>query len=210
MASITAELFDAWMRPRPAARGSPGALRFAPRQGSGQLEEAVDHGIDLIWHLELVKVARTDGDSNRQVRLDLQQPKILRVELSAEKQCWDVTACHRFGAVPRGELLDDRRCDREWDCGHHVGDQESQRRVAGAHVLDIAASYLLAVWAGQLLREGIEPPAHLRVPADRAWIDEDERSRQRRAATCQLDGDHPAKAVADDDRPLDAHRLAEL
>jgi hypothetical protein len=40
----------------------------------GELEETLDHRVDLLWHLELVEVTGPNGDSDLQVGLDLAQP----------------------------------------------------------------------------------------------------------------------------------------
>ena len=94
---------------------------------------------------------------------------------------------------------------------HQFGDPAGQLLVTGAHVLDPETTDLLAARALQLLGGGVEELHGLRQRVDRARVDENESARQRRVSRPELDRDHPAEAVPDDDRLLDRrprHRTA--
>jgi hypothetical protein len=69
-----------------------------------------------------------------------------------------------------------------------------------------ARTSLLPVRPLELLRKSAEEFDGLRLWVDRPWIDEHERARKRGVPRAELDRDHPAQAVAHDDRLSDPDR----
>ena len=126
-----------------------------------------------------------------------------RARFERSKSVGTLQRAKRADPVPGGDAADDRARDRQWDGAHQVEDPVCEVIVSAAHVLDVQAPGVLAARSFQLLRERAVLLHGLRQRVDRARVDKNERGRHGRVSGGELDADHSAEAVADDDRPMD-------
>src|SRR6476659_1843066 len=105
-------------------------------------EEALDHCVHLLGHLEMVEMPGTDGDPDLEVGLDLEQPERvgLQPEPGPDQQNRDLAAREKLASVPLADPANDCCCHGLARSAHVLDDPPYELVVSCAHVVDVLAA----------------------------------------------------------------------